>query len=132
MYKFSAKWPEGFKTISYQESIWNHSKSAHCAHTLHTCSSRKRFSKSNAEEQILSRELVQSIQFSGHSFDFRYGFAIGFESTIKPQPEANNSQWELTIRTLSLFLYAFPKSAREKCIIVQTFGPESAKSRSIR
>ena len=61
MYKNGAKLAEGPQTASDQESLWNHSKSAHRAHTLHICSSRKRFSKLDAEEMILSRDDVQSI-----------------------------------------------------------------------
>ena len=78
---------EGLKTASDQESVQNRSKSTLCAHTLHTCSSQKRFPKIFFEITLMSRDSVQSIPLSGHNFDFRSGFAVGFESTTKPQQE---------------------------------------------
>ena len=35
--QITAKWPEGTKTASHQESLQNLSKSTLCAHTLHMC-----------------------------------------------------------------------------------------------
>ena len=119
---------EGPKTASHQESLQNHSKSILCAHTLHTCSSKKRFPKMFFEITLMSRDHVQSIPLWHHNFNFRSGFALGFESITKPQREAQKCQAECTISTLSLCLHTFPKSA----IIMQTFGPESAKGRSSR
>ena len=92
---------EGPKTASHQESLQNHSKSTLCAHTLHTCSSQKRFPKMFFEITLMSRDRVQSIPLWHHNFDFRSGFAVGFESTTKPQREAQKCQAECTISTLS-------------------------------
>ena len=78
---------EGSKTASHQESLQNRSKSTLCAHTLHTCSSQKRFPKKIFEIMLMSRDRVQSIPLSGHNCDFRSAFAVGFESITKPQPE---------------------------------------------
>ena len=55
------------------EPLWSLNKSAHRAHTLHACSSRKRLSKSKAENTSLSRDRLQSIPLSGHDLDFRFG-----------------------------------------------------------
>jgi hypothetical protein len=71
---------ENAKTASHQESLQNRSKSTLCAHTLHTCSSQKRFPKMFFEITLMSRDRVQSIPLSGHNCDFRSGFAIGFGS----------------------------------------------------
>ena len=49
----------------------------------------------------MSRDRVKSITFWDDIFDFRLGFAIGFESNTKPQREAQNRKLECTIRTLS-------------------------------
>ena len=95
---------EGPKTASHQESLHNRSKSTLCAHTLHTCSSQKRFPKMFFEITLMSRDRVQSIPLWHHDFDFRSGFAVGFESTTKPQREAQKCQAECTIRALSLCL----------------------------
>ena len=92
---------EGPKTASHQESLQNRSKSTLCAYTLHTCSSQKRFPKIFFEITLMSRDRVQSIPLSGHNFDFRSGFAEGFESTTKPQPDGQKCQSECTIRALS-------------------------------
>ena len=91
---------EGPKTASHQESLQNRSKSTLCAHTLQ-CSSQKRFPKIFFEITLMSRDRVQSILFWHHNFDFRSGFATGFESTTKPQREAQKCQAECTIRALS-------------------------------
>ena len=92
---------ENAKTASHQESLQNRSKSTLCAHTLHTCSSQKRFPKMFFEITLMSRDSVQSILFWHHNFDFRLGFAVGFESSTKPQREAQKCQSERTIRALS-------------------------------
>jgi hypothetical protein len=76
---------ENAKTASHQESLQNPSKSTLCAHTLHTCSSQKRFPKMFFEITLISRDRVQSIPLWHHNFDFRLGFAIVFESITKPQ-----------------------------------------------
>ena len=94
---------EGPKTASHQESLQNHSKSTLCAHTLHTCSSQKRFPEMFFEITLMSRDRVQSIPLWHHSFDFRLGFAIGFGSIIKPQREVQKCPSECTIRALSRF-----------------------------
>ena len=53
-----AKLPEGSKTASHQESLQNPSKSTLCAHTLHTCSSQKRFPKMFFEITLMNRDRV--------------------------------------------------------------------------
>ena len=50
----------------------------------------------------MSRNRMQSIMFWDDNFDFRSGFAIGFESITKPQREAKNRKSEYKISTLSL------------------------------
>ena len=90
MHKIDTKPPEDPKTASHQEPLWNLSKSAHRAHTLHTCSSRKRFFKMKAEQTILSRDRVQNIQLWVHNFDSRTGFVICFESITKQERQAQN------------------------------------------
>ena len=95
---------EGPKTASHQESLQNRSKSTLCAHTLHRCSSQKRFPKMFFKITLMSRDRVQSIPLWQHDFDFRSGFAVGFESITKPQREAQKRQAECTIRALSLCL----------------------------
>ena len=42
----------------------------------------------------MRRDPVQSIMLWHHNVDFRSGFAIGFESIKKTQPEAKNRQLE--------------------------------------
>ena len=93
--------PKDPKMASHQESVSDPSKSELCAHTLHMCSSHKRFSSFKSEKMFLSRDRVQSISLWHHNFDFRSGFAIGFESTTKTQREAQKCQAECTIRALS-------------------------------
>ena len=44
----------------------------------------------------MSRDRVQSIAFWEHTFDFRWGFAMVFESTTEPQREAQNDLSECT------------------------------------
>ena len=82
--KIYAKLSEIPKTASHQEPLQNRSTSALCAHTLHTCSSQKRFPTMFFEMTPMSRESVQSIMFWHRRIDFRWGFAIGFESITKP------------------------------------------------
>ena len=46
------------------------------------------FSKLNSKTELLVRTRVQSIAFEMHDFDFESRFAMLFESTTKPQREA--------------------------------------------
>ncbi len=94
---------EGPKTAPHQESLQNRSKSTLCAHTLHTCSSQKRFPKMFFKITLMSRDRVQSIPLSGYNCDFRSGFGIGFGNNTKSQQETQKRQAECTIRALSRF-----------------------------
>ena len=47
---------------------------------------------------------MQTTSFFDHMFDFSLGFIVFFESTTKPQREAQNDQSEGTILTLSWLL----------------------------
>ena len=80
-----AKGTEGAKTASEQEPLKKHSKSASCAHTLHTCSPHKPYLET-IFEQMVSRDRVNSTTFSVHVSVFRFGFIEGKHQ--KPQPEA--------------------------------------------
>ena len=102
--KINVKLPEAPQTASHQESLQNHSRSILCAHTLHTCSSQKCFPKMFVEITLMSRDRVQCIPLWHHNCDFLSCFAIGFESTAKPQPEGQKCQSECTILTFSRFL----------------------------
>ena len=106
--------PKGPKTASTHKTQWSPSKSACRARTLHTCSSHKRFLKNNFKRTSLVRTRVQSVGFLMQYFEFRTGFADVFESTTKPQREAQNDQSDRTISTLSRCLQWFSKSAHKK------------------
>ena len=76
----------------------------HIARTLCTLARARNLFQVKSRKKHMSRDHLQSVSLSGHDFDFRSGFAIGFESNTKTQPEAQNSPSECTIQTLSMFL----------------------------
>ena len=55
------------------------------------------FSKLNFKISLLVRTRVQSIAFERQNFDFESAFAVLFESTTKPQREAQKYNLEHTI-----------------------------------
>ena len=88
---------------------------------------RKRFSKKRYESRQCAKYNVL-----GPHFDFRLGFAIGFECNTKPQREfqSNLSSPECVV---SVGVYtSFRKMHTKSIIKLQTFGPEGAKGRSNR
>ena len=60
------------------------------------------FSKLNFKISLLVRTRVQSIAFERQNFDFESAFAVLFESTTKPQREAQkrlseDKKWNITM-----------------------------------
>ena len=70
--------------------------------TLHTCSHHSRFFKTNFQKTFLVRTRVQSIVFEMQNFDFESAFAVLFESTTKPQREAQKCIFEGILCKISL------------------------------
>ena len=66
------------------------------------------------EKTILSRDRVQSMALLVRIVEFRRGFTVVFESTIKPQREAQNGLPEHRILSFSGLLQWFSKRARKK------------------
>ena len=71
------------------------------------------FSKNDFKITLLVRTRVQSIAFQKQNFDFELDFSVLFESTTKPQREAQNDQSEGTILTLSWLLQWLSRSAQK-------------------
>ena len=69
--------------------------------TLHTCSHHSRFFHSIFKIAFLVRTRVQSIAFQTRNFDFESSFAVLFESTIKPQREAQNGPSEVILLNIA-------------------------------
>ena len=59
------------------------------------------FSKNDFKITLLVRTRVQSIAFQRQNFDFESDFSVLFESTTKPQREAQNHVFEGTILSFS-------------------------------
>ena len=113
--------------------LQNRSKSTRRAHTSHTCPSHRRISKPTLEKTSMSRDRVQSIAFWEHTFDFRWGFAVVFESTTEPQRECQKDNFEHAILTASRRLQWFPKSAHKKALqnhrLLESRVPEGRSNR---
>jgi len=81
---------------------------------LHTVSSQSRFFENYSEKTPVARTRVQTVAFWAWNFDFESCFIAPFESTTKPQREAQKYHLEHTIATLSRRLQLFSKRTHKK------------------